>query len=1186
MLGVAGFAGVVYAAPTQTFLRNTLPEANNTYDLGSTSPNLRWKNIYTTDLNVSGTCTGCGGGGSLSGGSPNTLTYWVNGTTVSATSSPTVGYIVATSTTATSTFAGGLQVNGGTLTVDASGNFVGVGTASPETKLNIVSTSQDLLKLRRSSTSLNDSARIQFSITTVPGVAASYLEAIRSDVSGGNDIAFGTSLLGGAATEKIRFRGNGNIGIGTTTPTSKLSVNGDLTTIATSSGKTQVWKIQNLNFADRARFVYDSANVDLALNYPVTNTDIMNWDLNGNLVGIATSTPYATLSVTNTQSNPSFVVEDSTSPDSSPFIIDSAGDVMIGTTTNPSSYKLTVQGTGNAANFVGPTYFHSLNEPTATIRGIVITGNVFSGDNNIEAYNNSGGKFTFNSRNTGNGTSTAAIMMDPSSRYISFHTATSSNAGSLGSWANEQMRLTGQGFLGLGTTSPGQKLSVAGDILGNNLIGTYFTATSTTATSTFANGINLSGGCFAINNTCVSGAGGGGSGTVNTGVANYFAYYPSGGTTVDDQTVLNIVSGNVGIGTTTPSKLLAVGGDILGNNIIGSYFTATSTLATSTFYGPVDASSLTVRRPRASRGLLLGDSTTAAYLGMSGIDTFLATSSDTVLGTQITNDAVAGDTISQQQTAWTNDTNKAKYDWIMVMVGLNDYASATSTIISDYQTLINTINSGKKESAVIIVATTLPAKQRYIDLLGQSAGLQAFSKVSALNEAVMGGGSTPITGVSFRINKHYNALSDGAGNLALAYDSGDGIHENNLGRQLIAKVFRESLNNIGYLTNTPSGIVSDYWVNNGPSIYLKSANPTINTTNLGIGTTSPGTLLSVGSIANFATTSSAMYVPLKVTNTGTGNSFTVEDSASDTSPFVVDASGNVGVGTASPSYLEHLLVTTNSENGLMIENNNGGTSAGAAFYLKNNAGTIGGMNVLSSNHVASWLAGQTNLLSQSGLTLVSSSNVQNGGTSPITFYTGGWDYTNERMRLTSTGLGIATTSPWRKLSVVGGVAFNGLTSSTAGNAVCILTNFDVVTAGGTTCTTSSAKTKHNILTINESTARKIMKLRPVEYTTNESVEERYGFIAEEVAEVDPKLVEYAKSDITLFDGQIIKKGEPLSVDYNRYTGLLTKFVQDIYTSLQKLIAKVAGLETKLNKQQKEIDLLKVEIENLKANINK
>ena len=53
---------------------------------------------------------GTGGGASLSGGVNNWLTYWTSATTVGATSSPTVGYIIASSTTATSTFASGIGI--------------------------------------------------------------------------------------------------------------------------------------------------------------------------------------------------------------------------------------------------------------------------------------------------------------------------------------------------------------------------------------------------------------------------------------------------------------------------------------------------------------------------------------------------------------------------------------------------------------------------------------------------------------------------------------------------------------------------------------------------------------------------------------------------------------------------------------------------------------------------------------------------------------------------------------------------------------------------------------------------------------------------------------------------------------------------------------------------------------------
>jgi len=50
-------------------------------------------------------------------------------------------------------------------------------------------------------------------------------------------------------------------------------------------------------------------------------------------VGIGTSTPWGKLSVTNTGTGPSFIVEDSTSPDSTPFIVDASGKVGIGITT-------------------------------------------------------------------------------------------------------------------------------------------------------------------------------------------------------------------------------------------------------------------------------------------------------------------------------------------------------------------------------------------------------------------------------------------------------------------------------------------------------------------------------------------------------------------------------------------------------------------------------------------------------------------------------------------------------------------------------------------------------------------------------------------------------------------------------------------------------------------------------------
>jgi hypothetical protein len=64
--------------------------------------------------------------------------------------------------------------------------------------------------------------------------------------------------------------------------------------------------------------------------------------------------------------------------------------------------------------------------------------------------------------------------------------------------------------------------------------------------------------------------------------------------------------------------------------------------------------------------------------------------------------------------------------------------------------------------------------------------------------------------------------------------------------------------------------------------------------NLGLGITAPTAKLNI--------VEAGSQDALRVTNTGTGNSFVVEDSASpDATPFVIDATGNVGVGVTVPA---------------------------------------------------------------------------------------------------------------------------------------------------------------------------------------------------------------------------------------------------------------------------------------------
>ena len=134
----------IYIAASSTLLRfgtttDTLIEGTNkfytdtrvaTYIVGSTTipkgtPTLgnvflgngsQWTSVATSSLGITG-------GATLSGGATNALTYWTSPTTVGATSSPVVGYITATSTTAVNGIMG--MVNIGSTAPTYVGGFFG-----------------------------------------------------------------------------------------------------------------------------------------------------------------------------------------------------------------------------------------------------------------------------------------------------------------------------------------------------------------------------------------------------------------------------------------------------------------------------------------------------------------------------------------------------------------------------------------------------------------------------------------------------------------------------------------------------------------------------------------------------------------------------------------------------------------------------------------------------------------------------------------------------------------------------------------------------------------------------------------------------------------------------------------------------------------------------------------------------
>jgi hypothetical protein len=97
---------------------------------------------------------------------------------------------------------------------------------------------------------------------------------------------------------------------------------------------------------------------------------------------------------------------------------------------------------------------------------------------------------------------------------------------------------------------------------------------------------------------------------------------------------------------------------------------------------------------------------------------------------------------------------------------------------------------------------------------------------------------------------------------------------------------------------------------------------------------------------NTITIASGTTVPLTIQNNGTGNSFVVNDEASDTTAFVIDPSGNVGIGTSSPGQPLHI---DSASFGIRVRRYSATTFAGAGIDLQKSAsGTVGTNTVVAS----------------------------------------------------------------------------------------------------------------------------------------------------------------------------------------------------------------------------------------------
>ena len=168
-----------------------------------------------------------------------------------------------------------------------------------------------------------------------------------------------------------------------------------------------------------------------------------------------------------------------------------------------------------------------------------------------------------------------------------------------------------------------------------------------------------------------------------------------------------------------------------------------------------------------------------------------------------------------------------------------------------------------------------------------------------------------------------------------------------------------------------------------------------------IGTTS----VALGSTA----TSIAGLNNLAYTGTLTGGTGVV---AIGTNQIYKDASGNVGIGTSSPSRKLDILGTANSGVSIKVSATNSGSSTFSALIFGSNIdAAVSYIQQNSSTNTTLGGGNSLNILSKSGPMVFSTNNIEN-------------------MRIDSGNVGIGLTSPTGKLDVAGTIKTLGYTVAT------------------------------------------------------------------------------------------------------------------------------------------------------------
>ena len=161
--------------------------------------------------------------------------------------------------------------------------------------------------------------------------------------------------------------------------------------------------------------------------------------------------------------------------------------------------------------------------------------------------------------------------------------------------------------------------------------------------------------------------------------------------------------------------------------------------------------------------------------------------------------------------------------------------------------------------------------------------------------------------------------------------------------------------------------------------------------------------------------------------------------------------------------------------------------------------------------------------------------------------------------------------------------FFGTASNLSGTVTAANMTYNTVT-GEIQRFTSSKRYKKDIVNLEINTA-KVYDLRPVSFTSIFDNARHFGLIAEEVAEVFPELVEYAKEK-DVIKGSSSEKLIPDAVQYPILSVLLLKEVQKHELIIKEQQITIEKQNITIENLQKQNDELKTRLDKLEILINK